>query len=155
MTHHDPAGPGSRPPATESAPRGGLGAPVDLGAAAKIDSTLAECDALCEAMDTSLNTAFLGRIDASRAPAADEPLEVLLATLREEARERGATMDELRAQARQLEALVHERQDELDQYEHAALRRHPARVDVHEGLSPLLNEPAFRACLETPKPSLS
>jgi len=138
---------------TESARPGAPGTP-ELGAS-NIESALSECDMLCEEMDTSLNTAFLGRIGASRAQSADEPLKALLATLREEAKERGDTMDELRAQARQLEALVHERQDELDQYEHAALPVHRAHVDVHEGLSPLLNESAFRACLATPKSSLS
>ncbi|WFD20298.1 hypothetical protein MCAP1_002542 [Malassezia caprae] len=141
---------GLRP--TESARPGAASAP-ELGPS-HIESALAECDALCEEMDTSLNTAFLGRIGASRAPSADEPIESLLATLREEAKERGDTMDELRAQARQLEALVHERQDELDQYEHAALRVPRAHIDVHEGLSLLLNEPAFRACLATPKSTL-
>lgn len=120
-----------------------------------MDSTLAECDALCEEMDTSLNTAFLGRIHPEGAQTSDDRLETLLATLRDEAQQRSHTMDELRTQTRQLEALVHERQDELDQYEHAALRVPRRHMDVQEGLRPLLNEPAFRACLATPKSSLS
>ncbi|WFD28068.1 hypothetical protein MNAN1_003076 [Malassezia nana] len=119
-----------------------------------MEVTLAECDALCDEMDTSISTAFLGQIAPRRNEATDGALASLLATLRDKAQQRGDTMEELRTKSRQLEALVHERQDELDQYEHAALPVHHSRIDVHESLSPLLNESAFRACLATPKASL-